>query len=156
MQWSDDYQGGFSTAEKTVLPVIDDGAYGYQHVNVEAQRRDPDSLLNWISSLIRLRKECPRIGWGEWEIVDVHNNAVLCMYYEWKGNSLLIIHNFDEKQYEILVQLKNKKTGQLVDLHKNHTTDPDENGIYKIIVEAHCYRWFRIGDLSYLLHRVKQ
>ncbi|TKK66005.1 trehalose synthase [Ilyomonas limi] len=156
MQWSDDYQAGFSTAKKLVLPVIEDGAYGYQHVNVEAQRRDPDSLLNWITALIRLRKECPEIGWGEWEIIDVHNNAVLCICYFWKGNSLLILHNFDEKQYEIQLKLANKKSGQLIDLHKNVTSNADENGVYKIIVEAYYYRWFRVGDLTHLLHRGKQ
>src|SRR5262245_14452570 len=35
MQWSDEPQGGFSTAKKTVLPVISEGPYSYQRVNVE-------------------------------------------------------------------------------------------------------------------------
>ena len=69
MQWSDEPQGGFSTAEKTVLPVIDTGVYAFGNVNVAVQRRDPDSLLNWTERLIRMRKECPEIGWGSCKVL---------------------------------------------------------------------------------------
>ncbi|MCF3996916.1 alpha-amylase, partial [Pseudomonas aeruginosa] len=49
MQWSVDRNGGFSRADpaKLVLPPILDPLYGYQTINVEAQARDPHSLLNW-------------------------------------------------------------------------------------------------------------
>ena len=47
MQWSPDRNGGFSRADPAalVLPPIMDPLYGYQAVNVEAQARDPHSLL---------------------------------------------------------------------------------------------------------------
>src|SRR5437016_87463 len=70
MQWSDELHGGFSTAAKTILPVIDDGVWGYQRINVAAQQRDPDSMLNWTERMIRLRKECPEIGWGRCTILN--------------------------------------------------------------------------------------
>jgi maltose alpha-D-glucosyltransferase/alpha-amylase len=56
MQWSEEPQAGFSSAKKTVLPVISKGPYSYTRVNVEAQRRDPNSLLSWTERMIRLRK----------------------------------------------------------------------------------------------------
>ena len=40
-----------------VRPLIRDGEFGYERVNVEQQRRDPHSLLNQIERMIRLRKE---------------------------------------------------------------------------------------------------
>ena len=46
MQWHADLHGGFSTAEKTVLPAVREGPFGYHRVNVAEQRRDPGSLLN--------------------------------------------------------------------------------------------------------------
>ena len=64
MQWSTEPQGGFTKSDKPVLPVISDGPYGFQHVNVAQQRRDPNSLLNWMERIIRMRKEVPEIGWG--------------------------------------------------------------------------------------------
>ena len=47
MQWSPDRNGGFSRADpgRLVLPPIMDPLYGYEAVNVEAQTRDPHSLL---------------------------------------------------------------------------------------------------------------
>src|SRR5207249_4442264 len=64
MQWSDESQAGFSTAKKTILPVINKGPWSYRRVNVEVQRRDNNSMLNWTERMIRLRKECPEFGWG--------------------------------------------------------------------------------------------
>ncbi len=50
---------------------------GTSRVNVEAQRRDPHSLLNWIERKIRMRQECPEISWGDWKILDAGTPGVL-------------------------------------------------------------------------------
>jgi maltose alpha-D-glucosyltransferase/alpha-amylase len=62
MQWSGEPHGGFTKNKKPIVPVIDDGPYGYQHVNAADQRRDPNSMLNWTERIIRMRKEVPEIG----------------------------------------------------------------------------------------------
>jgi glycosidase len=64
MQWSTEPNAGFTQSAKPLMPVIADGAYSYPHINVAAQRRDPDSLLNWMERMIRMRKEIPEIGWA--------------------------------------------------------------------------------------------
>lgn len=61
--------GGFNTNPKPVSPVISDGPYGYQHVNVAEQRRNPDSLLNWRERIIRMRKEVAEIGLGDFAVL---------------------------------------------------------------------------------------
>ena len=71
MQWTDEPHGGFTSAKKSVLPVVDGGIFGYQKVNVNAQRRDPNSFMNWITRLIRVRKECMEISWGECEVIGL-------------------------------------------------------------------------------------
>ena len=60
MQWTTDPNGGFSTADPDELatPVVE-GEFGPEHVNVAAQRRDPDSLLNWMKLLIRALPRVP-------------------------------------------------------------------------------------------------
>jgi maltose alpha-D-glucosyltransferase/alpha-amylase len=50
------------------MPVIDKGPYGYEHVNVAKQRRDSNSMLNWTERIIRMRKEVPEIGWGDFKV----------------------------------------------------------------------------------------
>ncbi|MEC9483911.1 MAG: maltose alpha-D-glucosyltransferase, partial [Halomonas sp.] len=59
MQWSMDRNGGFSRADpaRLVLPPIMDPLYGYQSVNVEAQARDPHSLLNSMRRLLVVRSQ---------------------------------------------------------------------------------------------------
>ncbi|RIV25553.1 trehalose synthase [Fibrisoma montanum] len=151
MQWTDSPQAGFSAADKLVHPVIDEGPYAYQHVNVEAQRRDPDSLLNWMTALMRLRKECPEIGWGDWQILKTDVSPVLVMHYNRMGQSLLILHNFDEKPREVLLNLKAPGENKLIDLIANYEQEADEKGTHRITLDAYGYRWFRTGDLSHLL-----
>jgi maltose alpha-D-glucosyltransferase / alpha-amylase len=63
MQWSTELQGGFTTSDKLVVLAISDGPYGYQHVNVAEQRRDPELFLNWTERIIRMRTEIPEVGW---------------------------------------------------------------------------------------------
>src|SRR5207302_2569132 len=46
MQWADAKNGGFSPAQRIVLPVVSGGEFGYQKVNVAAEQRDPASFLN--------------------------------------------------------------------------------------------------------------
>ena len=72
MQWSVDRNGGFSRADpaKLVLPPILDPLYGYQTINVEAQARDPHSLLNWMRRLLAVRSQQKAFGRGSPE--DAH------------------------------------------------------------------------------------
>lgn len=153
MQWSADERAGFSKAGKLVHPVISKGPYAYDIVNVETQQRAPDSLLNWMTSLIRLRHECTEIGWGEWCILDTGIPTVLCMYYWWQNSSLITLHNFDEKVREVCLDMKEKKESKLIDLMKVEENVADQNGIHRIRLGAYGYRWFRAGDLSHLLQK---
>lgn len=73
MHWSGEIGAGFTTAAESALPrpLMREGPFGYRSLNVEQQRDDPDSLLNWMERAIRARKEWPVFGWGEWEILEV-------------------------------------------------------------------------------------
>src|SRR4030095_14913056 len=92
MQWTNDRQGGFSPAPKAVRPVITDKVYGYKKVNVADQRRDPQSLLNWTERMIRVRKECPEISWGNFVVLRTNVPEVLGMRYDWRDTSLVTLH----------------------------------------------------------------
>jgi maltose alpha-D-glucosyltransferase/alpha-amylase len=148
MQWSADRQGGFSTAKRTVRPVISDPIYGYQRVNVEAQRRDPHSLLNWMERKIRMRKECPEISWGDWRIVPTNAPDVLVMRYEWQGHALLILHNFSGKSRAVRIDGSQARTRVLVDLLAANDSRADSHGTHQVQLEPYAYRWFRAEGLD--------
>ena len=62
-------------------------------MNVAAQRRDPNSLLNWMERIIRMRKEVPEIGWGDFSFLSTGNPQVLVMRYDWRDNAVVCVHN---------------------------------------------------------------
>src|SRR5690606_23434364 len=59
MQWTPDRNGGFSRAdpENLILPMLMGPLYGYEALNVEAQRRDAHSLLNWTRRMLAKRQQ---------------------------------------------------------------------------------------------------
>ena len=79
MQWNGDRNAGFSRADPQALylPLVIDPVYHYQSINVEAQRRVPSSLLNWMRRLIAIRKRYPVFGRGAIEFLHPSNLAVL-------------------------------------------------------------------------------
>src|SRR5690606_4446448 len=87
MQWSPDRNGGFSRADppSLVLPPIMDPLYGYQAVNVEAQQRDPHSLLNWTRRLLAIRKQFKAFGRGTLKMLAPSNRRILAYLREFTG-----------------------------------------------------------------------
>lgn len=148
MQWADERNGGFSEADETVYPVIDHGVYSYKRVSVEHQQRVPDSLLNWTRRMIRVRHECPEIGWGDWQILETGSKAVLAMQYHWRDNSVVVIHNFDECDCEISIQPAGERSGRLINMFVEDESRADDKGTHHIPIEAYGYRWYRAGDLD--------
>ncbi len=156
MQWSNDRNGGFSTADETVHPVIDEGVWGHEHVNVAAQRRNPDSLLTWTADMIRLRHECPEIGWGRYTILDTDSPHVLALQYDGRGNSVLVVHNFAERPHEVRIEPDVEGAERLSNLIDREDLRADEQGGFRIALDATDYRWFRVGDLDYAIQRTKE
>ena len=95
MQWSGDRNAGFSRADfaRLYAPPIMDTIYGYQAINVEAQERDPSSLLQWMRRLIALRKRFKVFGRGSLEFLHPRNRKVLVFLREYQGEQFLIVAN---------------------------------------------------------------
>jgi maltose alpha-D-glucosyltransferase/alpha-amylase len=155
MQWSTEPNAGFTKHDKPKNPVIDKGPFGYQHVNVAMQRRDANSMLNWTERMIRMRKEVPEIGWGDFRIIATRNPAVLVMRYDWRNNSVLFVHNLDEKPCEVsfAVGLKTKQDQHLINLLTEDHSHADDKDKHHLMLEAYAHRWYRVGGLDYLLRR---
>lgn len=153
MQWADERNAGFSTAKRLVNPVISRGAYGYRHVNVESQRRDPGSLLNWMVKIIRVRKECPEIGWGDWTLIQTGSSAVLALCYAWRGTRVLVVHNFSSRPQRLKLRVGGDDGELLVNLLEEGASRRAADGAHRITLQAFGYRWFRVGSLNYAIRR---
>lgn len=143
MQWDDSPNGGFSTAEpsRLRLPVIDDPIYGYQKVNVAAAEADPDSLLNWLRGMIRLRKQHPVFGAGKLTMLAPANKKIMAYLREGLGEKVLALVNFSAEPQEIEIG------GLLGSAHKlSDLIHEDGYPTGEVIrLEPYGFRWFLVG-----------
>jgi maltose alpha-D-glucosyltransferase/alpha-amylase len=146
MQWSEAINGGFSTAspEQLIRPVINEGPFQYQNVNVAAQRRDPNLLLNWIERAIRLRKECSELGWGDWRILETDDPAVFAHSCQWQNRTILAVHNLSSKAREIKLDLRDYKNQHILDLLGDRQATPIQDDSHHVELEGYGYRWLRL------------
>ena len=160
MQWSNEPQGGFTGSSKPHIPVITGGPYGYEHINAATQRRHPESLLNWTERIIRMRKEVPEVGWGDFAVIPSGDRSVLIMRYDWRNNSVLFVHNLDARPREVVFSAgldgTNAEAGKLlINLLSEDHSHADDTGKHQIVIEPYGYRWYRVGGLDYLLRRTE-
>jgi maltose alpha-D-glucosyltransferase/alpha-amylase len=151
MQWSTLPHGGFSRATRTALPVISEGPFRFERVNVADQRRDHESLMNWIERIIRMRKECPQIGWGDFSVLDTQGE-VLALRYDWQNTSVLVLHNFSEKPLTVSLRTREAGHEKLVSLLRDDPSTASQ-GHHVIELEGYAYRWYRVGGLDDILNR---
>ena len=146
MQWSTGKNGGFSTAspEDLVLPVVSEGQFSYKDINVASLRREPNSLLNWMERAIRLRKECPELGWGNWQILDANHPSVFAHRCEWQGNVVLAIHNLSSEPCTASLTLKGGVGQCLVDLFTNQPEETISGPTHDFRLEGYDYRWLKV------------
>ncbi|MCU0527361.1 MAG: alpha-amylase family protein [Elainella sp. Prado103] len=146
MQWSDQPNGGFSQAavEDLAKPVISEGDYGYQRVNVAAQQRDPHSLLNWFDRAIRIRKQCPELGCGQLHLLETTEPAVLAHCCSHPSGVVVAIHNLSH--HPCTIALKSNPYSNLADLFGDQSYEPLQDSL-TIPIAAYGYRWFRALDI---------
>jgi maltose alpha-D-glucosyltransferase / alpha-amylase len=152
MQWSGEKHGGFSLAKKTALPVIEKGPYGAPHVNVAIQRRDPQSMLNWTERVIRMRKQVPEIGWGDFQVLETSTPSALALLYSWRNSDVLVVHSFSSASESVRLHVPGDGGETLVNLLTDaHSLG--KRGTHTLEMEPFGYRWFRVGGLDDVLKR---
>jgi trehalose synthase len=144
MQWSPGPKAGFTTGDPAV-PLVSDGPFGPDKVNVATERRDPESLLNWMERAIRTRKELPELGWGAWRVLATDHPAVLAHRCDWQGRGVLVLHNLGPEPVKVGVDLGDDvEAGRpLADLLGNRHHEPATTG-QPMALHGFGYRWLRL------------
>jgi maltose alpha-D-glucosyltransferase/alpha-amylase len=107
MQWSADRNAGFSRADFAQLyfPLIMDPVYGFQAVNVEAQRRYATSLVNWVREMIHLRKRHPVFGRGSLSFIKPENRKILVFTRSYLDETVLCVFNLSQSAQPVELDL---------------------------------------------------
>ncbi len=148
MQWSGDSTAGFSTAPPDALcrPLsTEPGFRAADGVNVETQRTDPGSLLNWFERMIRLRKELPEIGWGRCTVLDGGAPSTLVLRHDWQGRCVVTAHNLAKRAATVRIDIGDGPGTELRDLLQPGDPIRVRDGRARIPLTAHDQRWFRLA-----------
>jgi trehalose synthase len=151
MQWSAQPNGGFSTAAPSRLRrPLPTGRFGPLGINVEEQRRDGDSLLNWMERLIRRRRETPELGWGEMTILDTGCPSVIAHMVAGEGRSILLVHNLAPEPCEVRLHVpiaRDVAPPEIIDLmHAGNDLELGPRGKVEFVSSAYGHHWFTIED----------
>ena len=146
MQWSEDENGGFSSAppDQLLRAAQAEGPYGYRRLNARAQQREPGSFLNWLRHLIDTRRDCPEIGWGTLELIETYDERVLAYRYQWQGRVLILVHNLSSEQCSVTLDLTAYEASHLVDLLGDRQYRSITHSSHEVALQAFGFSWLRV------------
>jgi maltose alpha-D-glucosyltransferase/alpha-amylase len=146
MQWSDDRNAGFSSADPAALylPVITQPEYHYQAVNVAGQDKDPGSLLNCMRRLIAVRKRSAVFGRGTIEFLRPRNQAVLAYLRAWRDETLLVVANLSARSQPVELDLAAHEGAEPVEMLSDNRFPRIARAPYFLSLGPHGYYWFRL------------
>src|SRR5690606_33721939 len=147
MQWTSGKNGGFSTAaaSRLVAPPPGDG-YAPEHVNVQAQRTDDDSLLQFIRRLITRYRSSPEIGWGTFEILEHDGKGVIAHAVTADVGRFIALHNFTDVPVSLTVEVGPvEEDSVLLDLLGPESVALDRGAKARFELAPYGYRWLRVS-----------
>jgi alpha-glucosidase len=128
MQWSAAVNAGFTNGTPW-LPVNGD----HEYVNVERQREEKNSILNFSRALISLRKKTPALRLGEW--IPVRSTGDMMAYVRsHESGKVMVLLNFSRKRQRTdlaqnatgtVIFSTHLVTGENADMRR-HTLSPHE------------------------------
>jgi maltose alpha-D-glucosyltransferase / alpha-amylase len=146
MQWSPDRNAGFSRADpqRLYLPPIMDAIYGYAATNVEAQIRDPSSLLSWTKRMLAVRKTSQAFGRGLRRFLKPGNRKILAYLREYGDDTILCVANLSRSAQPVELNLSAFKGRVPVEMLGRTTFPPIGDLPYLLTISAHGFYWFRL------------
>ncbi|MBE6924437.1 MAG: alpha-glucosidase [Ruminococcaceae bacterium] len=96
VQWDSSENAGFTTGKPWfyVNP-------NYKQINVAAQEKDPDSLLNFYRKAIKLRKSLPVVRHGTYREYFARSGKRYVYSREMEGQRLLVVCSFSDKPMKL-------------------------------------------------------
>ncbi|MEZ5833469.1 MAG: maltose alpha-D-glucosyltransferase [Dongiaceae bacterium] len=148
MQWSSDRNGGFSACDpqRLYLPPVMDPIYGYNTVNVEAQARNPSSLLNWMKRLIAVCKQHASFGMGTLRFLYPGNRKVLAYLREHEDEALLCVANLSRSAQAVELDLSRFRGRVPVELLGRSAFPPIGDLPYLLTLPGYGFYWFVLPE----------
>jgi maltose alpha-D-glucosyltransferase/alpha-amylase len=149
MQWNGGWNGGFSGAdpERLYSPLISNPVFGYQAINVEAQKRSQHSLLAWTKRLIEVRKSSRIFSRGSIEFLRPSNHRVLAYIRKLGDEQVLAINNLSSSAQAVELDLKEHKGAVPVEMAGRNLFPRIGELPYLMTLGPYQSFWFRLRRL---------
>ena len=146
MQWTGDRNAGFSKADTAMLysPLNVDPVYGYQGLNVEAQQRVPNSMLNWMKQMLAVRRRYKTFGRGTLEWLTPTNRAILAYVRKYEGETLLIVNNLAGSAQPVELDLRRFVGADVIELLSGNRFPHVGEHLYQLSVAPYGFFWFKL------------
>ncbi|GLU46679.1 trehalose synthase [Nocardiopsis ansamitocini] len=150
MQWTSDRNAGFSRADpaRLYLPLIMDPIYGYQGINVEAQRGNPSSLLNWTRKMIQIRKQHAVFGTGAFTELHASNPSVLAFVREYGDDRMLCVNNLSRFPQPVELDLRRFEGTTPIECMGGVQFPPIGELPYLLTLPGHGFYWFQLPPVA--------
>jgi maltose alpha-D-glucosyltransferase/alpha-amylase len=147
MQWTSDRNGGFSRVDpqRLYLPPIQDPIYGFEALNVEAQAREPASLMNWTRRLLAVRSSTQAFGRGRFVMLHPGNRKVLAYVREYEDDVILCVFNVSRTAQPVELALDAYKGRVPVEMLGRNAFPPVGDRPYLLTLPAYGFFWFRLA-----------
>ncbi|NJC73304.1 maltose alpha-D-glucosyltransferase [Planosporangium thailandense] len=146
MQWTPDRNAGFSRANpgRLYLPVIQDAVYGYQAVNVEAQRDSSTSMLNWTRLMLGVRRRHEAFALGGFTDLGGSNPTVLAFLREHGEDVVLCVNNLSRFPQPIELNLQQWAGYRPIELTGRVPFPRIGQLPYLLTLPGHGFYWFQL------------
>ena len=150
MQWSPDRNGGFSRADpaRLYLPTIQDPTYGFQALNVEAQVRNPSSLLNWMRRMIAVRQGLRVFGRGGLVFISPSNRKILAFVRGHESQQVLCVANVSRTAQAVELDLSLWRGRVPQELLGGARFPPIGDAPYVLTLPAYGFFWLDLREAA--------
>jgi maltose alpha-D-glucosyltransferase/alpha-amylase len=146
MQWTGEENGGFSAAEpgRLLLPPNDDAVHGFRAINVDAQRRNPSSLLHWTRRMIHLRRRIAVFGLGAYQELHGSNLAVLAYARRYLTDVVICVNNLSRNPQATELDLSRWAGHQVIELTGDSVFPAIDHQPYRVTLGPHGFYWLEL------------
>ena len=149
MQWTGGWNAAFSSAdpERLYQPLISNPVYGYQAVNVESQRRQESSLLNWTRRIIQVRRSTPVFSRGSIEFLSPANHRVLAYVRSLDAEQVLVVNNLSSTAQAVELDLRALAGAIPIEMFGRSLFPRIHERPYVMTLGPYDFFWFRLRRL---------
>jgi maltose alpha-D-glucosyltransferase / alpha-amylase len=126
---------------------VSNAIYGYQAVNVESQRRNPTSLLNWMRRLIEVRRGTHVFGRGSIEFLKPDNHRVIAFTRTLGRETVLAVSNLSGTAQAVELDLSAFAGAIPIEMFGGSIFPRIRPEPYIMMLGPYGFYWFRLRRL---------